>query len=283
MQTTTLNNGVVMPLAGYGVFQIPDARECTRCVIDAIQTGYRLIDTATSYMNEAAVGEGLRQAGVAREELFVTTKLWVQDTGYEKTQKSIDASLKRLKLEYLDLYMIHQPYGDVHGSWRAMQDAHGAGKLRAIGVSNFQPDRLMDIAAFNEIKPAVNQIEINPFQQQEESLAFMLELGVQPEAWAPFGEGKNDLFTNEVLKTIAVKHDKTVGQVVLRWVTQRGVVALAKTVRKERMAENLAIFDFDLDTEDTGKIATLETGGSLFFSHRDPKIVKWMSERQLDI
>jgi 2,5-diketo-D-gluconate reductase A len=283
MQTATLNNGVVMPLAGYGVFQIPEARECTRCVIDAIQTGYRLIDTAASYMNEAAVGEGLRQAGVAREELFVTTKLWVQDTGYEKTQQSIDASLKRLRLDYLDLYLIHQPYGDVHGSWRAMQDAHRAGKLRAIGVSNFQPDRLMDIAAFNEIKPAVNQIEINPFQQQEESVAFMRELGVQPEAWAPFGEGKNDLFINETLKAIAGKHGKSVGQVVLRWVVQRGVVALAKTVRKERMAENLAIFDFELDTEDIRKIATLETGGSLFFSHRDPKIVKWMSERRLDI
>jgi len=283
MQTVTLNNGVIMPLAGYGVFQIPDAAECTRCVIDAIQTGYRLIDTAASYMNEAAVGEGIRHSGVARSELFVTTKLWVQDTGYDATQKSIDASLKRLKLDYLDLYLIHQPYGDVHGSWRAMQDAHRQGKLRAIGVSNFQPDRLMDIAAFNEIKPSVNQIEINPFQQQEESVSFMRELGVQAEAWAPFGEGKNNLFDNATLKAIGVKHGKTVGQVVLRWVIQRGVVALSKTTRRERMAENLAIFDFALDADDFARIATLETGGSLFFSHRDPKIVRWMSERKLDI
>jgi 2,5-diketo-D-gluconate reductase A len=283
MQTVTLNNGVFMPLAGYGVFQIPDAAECTRCVIDAIQTGYRLIDTAASYMNEAAVGEGIRNSGVARSDLFVTTKLWVQDTGYEATQNSIDASLKRLKLDYLDLYLIHQPYGDVHGSWRAMQDAHRQGKLRAIGVSNFQPDRLMDIAVFNEIKPSVNQIEINPFQQQEESVSFMRELGVQAEAWAPFGEGKNNLFDNATLKAIGAKYGKTVGQVVLRWVTQRGVVALSKTTRKERMAENLAIFDFALDADDVARIATLETGDSLFFSHRDPKVVRWMSERKLDI
>lgn len=283
MQTVTLNNGIDMPVAGYGVFQIPDAAECTRCVIDAIQAGYRLIDTAASYMNEAAVGDGLRQSGVAREELFVTTKLWVQNTGYEETQKAINASLKRLQIDYLDLYLIHQPYGDVHGSWRAMEEAHRSGKLRAIGVSNFQPDRLMDIAAFNEIKPAVNQIEINPFQQQEESVAFMRELGVQPEAWAPFGEGRNDLFTNPTLHAIAGKHSRSIGQVVLRWVIQRGIVALAKTVRKERMAENLAIFDFVLDTEDMTLIAALETGGSLFFSHRDPKIVKWMSERTLEI
>ena len=182
MQTITLNNGVIMPVAGFGVFQIQDALQCTRCVIDAIHTGYRLIDTAASYMNEAAVGEGLRQAGISREQLFVTSKLWVQHTGYERTTQAIDASLLRLKLEYLDLYLIHQPYGDVHGSWRAMQDAYRGGKLRAIGLSNFQPDRLMDITAFNEIKPAVNQIEINPFQQQEDSVKFMHELGVQAEA-----------------------------------------------------------------------------------------------------
>jgi 2,5-diketo-D-gluconate reductase A len=207
----------------------------------------------------------------------------VQDTGYEATRKSIDASLKRLKLDYLDLYLIHQPYGDVHGSWRAMQDAHRSGKLRSIGVSNFEPDRLMDIAAFNDIKPAVNQIEINPFRQQEESLAFMRELGVQAEAWAPFGEGRNNLFQNETLKAIAEKHGKSIGQVVLRWVIQRGAVALAKTVKKERMVENLAIDDFALDAEDMARIATLETGRSLFFSHRDPGIVKWMSERTLGI
>jgi 2,5-diketo-D-gluconate reductase A len=283
MQTVTLNNGITMPIAGYGVFQITDAQECSRCVIDAIQAGYRLVDTAASYMNEAAVGQGIRRSGVAREQLFVTTKLWVQDTGYERTQKAIDDSLRRLQLDYLDLYLIHQPYGDVHGSWRAMQDAFRGGKLRAIGVSNFQPDRLMDIAAFNEIKPAVNQIEVNPFQQQVESIALMRELAVQAEAWAPFAEGRNNLFQNELLQAIADKHGKTVGQVVLRWVVQRGIVALAKSVRKERMVENLAIFDFELDPDDMNKITTLDTGASSFFSHRDPAIVKWMSERKLEI
>lgn len=282
MQTLTLNNGVAVPIVGYGVFQIPEPDECTRCVIDAIEAGYRLIDTAASYMNEAAVGEGIKRAGVPREQLFVTSKLWVQDTGYERTAPAIDNSLRRLHLDYLDLYLIHQPYGDVHGSWRAMQDAYRAGKLRAIGVSNFEPDRLMDITAFNEIKPAVNQIEINPFQQQKESVAFMNGLGVQPEAWAPFAEGRNNLFQNEVLQTIGAKHGKTIGQVVLRWVIQRGVVALAKTVRKERMAENLAIFDFELDDGDMEQIAKVDTGTSSFFSHRDPAIVKWMSERKLE-
>jgi len=283
MQTVTLNNGITMPIVGFGVFQIQDAQECTRCVVDAIGVGYRLIDTAASYMNEGAVGEGLKQSGIPREQLFVTSKLWVQHAGYEKTKQAIDDSLRRLKIDYLDLYLIHQPYGDVHGSWRAMQDAHRAGKLRAIGVSNFQPDRLMDITAFNEIKPAVNQVEINPFQQQEDSLKFMRELGVQAEAWAPFAEGKNNLFQNEVLKDVAVRHGKTIGQVVLRWVIQRGVVALAKSVKKERMSENIAIFDFELSADDMSKISQLETGTSSFFSHRDPAIVKWMSERKLDI
>jgi 2,5-diketo-D-gluconate reductase A len=283
MQTVALNNETSMPVVGYGVFQIADARECTRCVIDAIQAGYRHVDTAASYMNEAAVGQGIKNSGVAREQLFVTTKLWVQQTGYQHTQRAIDDSLRRLQLDHLDLYLIHQPYGDVHGSWRAMQDAYRSGKLRAIGVSNFQPDRLMDIVAFNEIKPAVNQIEVNPFQQQGESIAFMRDLGVQAEAWAPFAEGRNNLFQNELLKAIADKHGKTIGQVVLRWVIQLGVVALAKTVSKERMVENLAIFDFELDVDDIAKITTLDTGTSSFFSHRDPKIVKWMSERKLDI
>jgi len=283
MHTVTLNNGTTMPIAGYGVFQIADAQECSRCVIDAIQAGYRLIDTAASYMNEAAVGQGIKDSGLAREQLFVTSKLWVQHTGYENTLKAIDDSLRRLHLDYLDLYLIHQPYGDVHGSWHAMQDAYRSGKLRAIGVSNFEPDRLMDIAAFNEIKPAVNQIEVNPFQQQGESLAFMRDLGVQAEAWAPFAEGRHNLFQNPLLQAIARKHEKTIGQVVLRWVVQLGVVALAKSVRKERMAENLAIFDFELDIDDSAKITTLDTGTSSFFSHRDPSIVKWMSERKLDI
>jgi len=272
-----------MPILGFGVFQIQDAQECTRCVIDAIGVGYRLIDTAASYMNEKAVGEGLKQADIPREQLFITSKLWVQHTGYEKTKLAIDDSLRRLKLDYLDMYLIHQPYGDVHGSWRAMQDAYRDGKLRAIGVSNFQPDRLMDIVVFNEIKPAINQIEINPFLQQEDSLKFMRELGVQTEAWAPFAEGKNNLFQNEVLKKVAARHGKTVGQVVLRWVTQRGVIALAKSIKRERMAENIGIFDFELTIEDMSEISTLDTGTSSFFSHRDPAIVKWMSERKLDI
>jgi len=283
MQQLTLNNGIRMPITGFGVFQIADAVECERSVIDAIESGYRLIDTAASYMNEAAVGKGLRRSGVAREELFVTTKLWVQDTGYERTRQAIDQSLRRLQLDYLDLYLIHQPFGDVHGSWRAMQEAYKTGKLRAIGVSNFQPDRLMDIIAFNDVAPAVNQVEVNPFHQQAESVAFMRDNGVQAEAWAPFAEGRNGLFQNQTLIDIGRKHGKSVGQVVLRWVVQRGVVALAKSVRKERMVENLAIFDFQLDEADMTRIATLETGTSSFFSHRDPAMVKSMSERRLDI
>lgn len=283
MQTVTLNNGTVMPIAGYGVFQIPDATECRRCVVDAIDVGYRLIDTAASYMNEGAVGDGIRDSGVAREELFVTTKVWVQHAGYERTRRAIDDSLARLGLEYVDLYLIHQPFGDVHGSWRAMEEGYRAGKLRAIGVSNFQPDRLMDIAAFNEITPAVNQIEVNPFHQQPESRALMRELGVQAEAWAPFAEGRNDIFHNGVLQAVADKHGRTIGQVILRWVVQLDVVALAKSVRRERMAENFAIFDFALDADDMAAIATLDTGISAFFSHRDPEVVKRFSERRLDI
>ena len=281
MEHVTLNTGSQMPILGFGVFQIPDAQECERSVIDAIQTGYRLIDTAASYMNEEAVGKGLRAAGVAREELFVTTKLWVQDVGFERTQQAINRSLQRLQLDYLDLYLIHQPYGDVHGAWRAMEQAHKQGKLRAIGVSNFHPDRLMDIKVFNEITPAVNQVEVNPFQQQLESAPFMQELGVQAQAWAPFAEGRNNLFQNEVLLSIGGRHGKSVGQVVLRWLIQRGVAVLAKTVRKERMAENLAVFDFALDADDMARIATLDTNTSSFFSHRDPAMVKWMSERSI--
>ena len=283
MQRVTLNNGVEMPIVGYGVFQIADAKECERCVVDAIQTGYRLIDTAASYLNEEAVGRGIKNSGVPREELFVTTKLWVQDTGHERTRKAIERSLRYLQMDYLDLYLIHQPFADVHGSWRAMEEAHREGKLRAIGVSNFHPDRLMDIKAFNEVAPAVNQIEVNPFHQQADSVAFMREIGVQAEAWAPFAEGRNNLFQNEILVDIGKKHGKSVGQVVLRWLVQRGIVALAKSVRKERMAENLDVFDFQLDESDMARIATLETATSSFFSHRDPAIVKWMSERRLDI
>ncbi|MDN2713908.1 aldo/keto reductase [Janthinobacterium sp. SUN120] len=283
MNRVTLNNGITMPVAGYGVFQIPDPAECERSVIDAIAAGYRLIDTAASYLNEAAVGQGIARSGVAREELFVTSKLWVQDTGYERTALAIEQSLQRLQLDYLDLFLIHQPFGDVHGSWRAMQDAYRSGKLRAIGVSNFHVDRLMDLIAFNDIAPAVNQIEINPFHQQADSVAFMLEHGVQPQAWAPFAEGRNNLFHNELLLGIAAKHGKSVGQVVLRWLTHRGIAVLAKTVRRERMAENLEIDDFDLDEADMAAIAPLETGSSSFFSHRDPAIVQWMAARKLAI
>jgi 2,5-diketo-D-gluconate reductase A len=283
MQKVILNNGIEMPILGYGVFQIPDPRECERCVIDAIEAGYRLIDTATSYLNEEAVGRGIRSSPVPRGDLFVTTKLWVQDAGYEKTREAIDKSLARLGMDYLDLYLIHQPFGDVHGSWRAMQEALQAGKMRAIGVSNFAPDRLMDIQAFNDVAPAVNQIEVNPFHQQEESVAFMRANGVQAEAWAPFAEGRNGLFQNEVLVDISRKHDRSIGQIVLRWLVQRGIVTLAKSVRKERMAENLRVLDFELDESDTTRIAQLETGKSSFFSHRDPEIVKWMSSRRLDI
>jgi 2,5-diketo-D-gluconate reductase A len=272
-----------MPILGFGVFQIPDPKECERAVIDAIETGYRLIDTAASYMNEESVGKGIRNSGIEREDLFVTTKLWVQHTGYERTRDAIDKSLQRLQLDYLDLYLIHQPYGDVHGSWRAMEEAYRAGKLRAIGLSNFQPDRLMDIMAFNEVKPAVNQIEVNPFHQQDEAASFMAENGVQAEAWAPFAEGRNNLFHNEVLTAVAAKYGKSIGQVVLRWLVQRNIVALAKTVRPERMRENLDVFDFALDAADMTAIATLETGTSSFFSHRDPAMVKWMSERRLEI
>ena len=283
MQHVRLNNGLSMPILGFGVFQIPDPKDCERCVIDAVEAGYRAIDTAASYMNEAAVGQGIRACGVSRGDLFITTKLWVQDTGYDKTHRAIERSLERLRMDYVDLYLIHQPFGDVHGSWRAMQDACRAGKVRSIGVSNFHPDRLMDIQAFNEVAPAVNQIEINPFQQQTESVAFMKEIGVQAEAWAPFAEGRNGLFTNELLSDIARKYGRSVGQVVLRWLVQRGIVVLAKSVRKERMIENLAVFDFELDEGEMARIQTLDTATSSFFDHRDPKIVKWMSERKLDL
>ena len=282
MDTLTLNNGLRMPIAGFGVFQITDPAECTRSVVDAIAAGYRLIDTAASYRNEAAVGEGLRRSGVPRDQLFITSKLWVEDASEARARQAIDASLRRLGLDHLDLFLIHQPFGDVHGAWRAMEAAVQAGKLRAIGVSNFAPDRLMDLIAFNTLKPAVNQIEVNPFHQQAESVDFMRGEGVQPQAWAPFAEGRNGLFQNALLADIGRRHGRSVGQVVLRWAVQRGIAVLAKSVRPERMAENLAIFDFELDRDDMARIATLETGQSSFFSHRDPAIVKWMSERRLD-
>lgn len=276
MQKVTLNNGVEMPILGFGVFQMEDAAECERCVADAIEIGYRSIDTAASYGNEEAVGNAIRQSGIAREELFVTTKLWIQDTGYERTKSAFERSLSRLKLDYLDLYLIHQPYGDVYGAWRAMQELHQEGRIKAIGVSNFHPDRVMDFIVHNDIAPAVNQIETHPFHQQVETQKFLQENGVQIESWGPFAEGKNDIFRNGVLLSIAEKHGKSVAQVILRWLTQRGVVAIPKSVRRERMAENFDIFDFELSVEDMGAVATLDTKQSLFFDHRDPNMVKML-------
>jgi len=283
MQKVKLNNDVEMPILGFGVFQIQDGEECEQAVYEAIQTGYRLIDTAASYLNEEAVGKGIKRSGVPREDLFITTKLWVQDTGYEATKKAFENSLKRLQLDYLDLYLIHQPYGDVHGSWRAMEELYREGKVRAIGVSNFQEDRLMDIIVHNEVTPAVNQVETHPFLQQIESATFMKENNVQIESWAPFAEGKNNMFHNETLEAIGNKYNKSVAQVVLRWLIQRGVVAIPKSVRKERMEENFNIFDFELNGEDMDKIATLNQKESLFFSHRDPEMVKGLGTRKLDI
>ncbi len=282
MQKIQLNNGVEMPLLGFGVFQVTNLEECERSVLDAIETGYRLIDTAASYKNEEAVGKAIKKSGVAREELFVTTKLWIQSNGYEGTKKAFENSLKKLQLDYLDLYLIHQPYGDVYGEWRAMQDLYKEGKIRAIGVSNFHPDRLMDLMIHNEIVPAVNQIETHPFHQQIETQQFLEEHHVQIESWGPFAEGKNNIFQNELLLSIAKKYNKSIAQVILRWLTQRGVVAIPKSVRKERMEENCSIFDFELSAEDMETIKTLDTKTSSFFDHRDPSMVQWLGERKLD-
>jgi diketogulonate reductase-like aldo/keto reductase len=282
MQKVKLNNGIEMPILGYGVYQI-DKSQCEQCVLDAIETGYRLIDTAASYMNEEEVGRAIKRSGVSRGELFITTKLWVQDTGYEQTMKAFEKSLKKLQLDYLDLYLIHQPFGDIYGSWRAMEDLYREKRTRAIGVSNFQPDRLVDLILHNEITPAVNQVETNPFCQQVESNEVMKEYNVQIESWAPFGEGRNDMFKNEVLSLIAKKHNKSLAQVILRWLIQRNVIVIPKSVRKDRMAENFNIFDFKLDMEDMDKISVLDTKESLFFSHRDPKIVKWIGTMKRDL
>lgn len=283
MHTVKLNNGVEIPILGFGVFQITDPAECEQCVIDAIQTGYTHIDTAASYMNEAAVGRGIKQSGVARDKLFITTKLWIQSKGYEDTLRAFDRSLKRLDLEYIDLYLIHQPYGDVYGEWRAMEELYEQGRIRAIGVSNFHPDRLMDLMIHNKITPAVNQIEVSPFYQRTDTQPFFQENGIAIEAWAPFAEGKNDIFQNELLSSIGAKYNKSVAQVILRWVTQRGIIALAKSSRKERMKENIAVLDFELSAADMAAIATLDTNTSCFFDHRDPAMVKWLGERKLDV
>jgi Aldo/keto reductases, related to diketogulonate reductase len=282
MQKVVLNNGVEMPILGFGVYQIADTEECERSVYEAIRAGYRLIDTAAAYQNEEAVGTAIQKSGVTREEIFVTTKLWIQDAGCESTKKAFERSLKRLQLDYLDLYLIHQPYGDVYGSWRAMEELYREGKIRAIGVSNFQPDRLMDLMVHNEVVPAVNQIETHPFNQQIETQKFLEENKVQIESWGPFAEGKNNIFENELLLAISGKYQKTVAQVILRWLTQRGVVVIPKSVRKERIVENFDIFDFELSNEDMNAIVTLDTKKSLFFDHREPEMVKRLGEVKLN-
>ena len=282
MEHRILNNGVEMPVLGFGVYQVEET-VCEQCVCDAIAAGYRSIDTASAYLNERAVGRAIRRSGVPREELFITTKLWVQDAGYESTKRALAKSLERLQLDYLDLYLIHQPFGDVYGSWRAMEELYREGAVRAIGVSNFQPDRLVDLILHNEVLPAVNQVETHPFCQQTEADAVMASEGVQIESWAPFAEGRNNLFGNGTLVSLAAKYRKSVAQVVLRWLIQRGVVVIPKSVRPERMAENIDVFDFHLAPEDMALIATLDTRRSCFLSHRDPETVKWLGTMKYEM
>ncbi len=283
MQKVVLNNGVEMPVLGFGVYQVPNAEECERSVLEAIHNGYRLIDTAAAYMNEEAVGKAIKKSGVPREELFITTKLWIQDAGYESTKKAFEKSLKKLQLDYLDLYLIHQPYGDVHGSWRAMEELYQAGKVRAIGISNFHPDRVMDLIVFNKVIPAVNQIETHPFHQQIETQKFLQENNIQIESWGPFAEGKNNIFHNELLVSLSGKYKKSVARIILRWLTQRGVVVIPKSVHKDRIIENFNIFDFELSAEDMNLILSLDMKKSSFFDHRDPAMVKWLGSRKLNI
>lgn len=280
--TVTLNNGITMPILGFGVFQVPDLAECERSVRDALDVGYRLLDTAASYGNEEAVGAAIQGSGIDRAEIFVTTKLWVQDASYEGAKAAFERSINKLQLDYLDLYLIHQPYGDVYGAWRAMEELYRAGRIRAIGISNFYPDRVADFAIHNQMLPALNQIEIHPFHQQAAAQALLLEYGIQTEAWGPFAEGRNGLFENEVLRAVGRKHGRSVAQIVLRWLVQRAIVAIPKSVRKDRMAENFAIFDFELDDEDLAAIATLDQKASSFFDHRDPAIVKRLGTRKLE-
>lgn len=282
MEHRILNNGVEMPVLGFGVYQVGET-VCEQCVRDAIAAGYRSIDTASAYLNERAVGRAIRRSGVPREELFITTKLWVQDAGYESTKRAFAKSLERLQLNYLDLYLIHQPFGDVYGSWRAMEELYREGAVRAIGVSNFQPDRLVDLILHNEVVPAVNQVETHPFCQQAEAAAVMASEGVQIESWAPFAEGRNNLFGNGTLVSLAAKYRKSVAQVVLRWLIQCGVVVIPKSVRPERMAENIDVFDFHLAPEDMDLIATLDTRRSCFLSHRDPETVKWLGTMKYEM
>ncbi|WP_327659711.1 MULTISPECIES: aldo/keto reductase [unclassified Streptomyces] len=282
MQYVTLNNGVEMPLLGFGVFQIP-ADDTVRAVSEALAAGYRLLDTAAAYGNEEAVGRAIKSSGIPREELFVTTKLWVQDAPAEdNTRRAFETSLTKLGLDHLDLYLMHQPFGDVYGQWRAMENLNREGLTKAIGVSNFYPDRLIDLIVNNGITPQVNQIETHPFFQRADYQELMDEHGVQIMSWGGFAEGKNDMFTNPLLAEIGKEYGKSVAQMVLRWLTQRGVVAIPKSVRAERMAENLDVFDFRLTDQQLDRIATLDTGNSLFFDHHDPEIVTWLAARRLD-
>jgi 2,5-diketo-D-gluconate reductase A len=277
----TLNNGVQMPILGFGVFQVPD-EQTEQVVTDALAAGYRSIDTAASYGNEEAVGRAIAKSGIPRDQLFITTKMWIQHTGKDTAKREFNKSLQHLGLDYLDLYLIHQPLGDYYSSWRAMQDLYGEGLIKAIGVSNFHPDRLVDLITHNDITPAVNQIETHPFFQRTADQQIMREHGVQIESWGPFAEGKNDLFTNPTLTEIGGVYGKSVAQVVLRWLIQRDVVVIPKSVRPDRMAENLDVFDFQLTDDEMTRISALDTGASLFFDHRDPAMVSWLGGRRVD-
>lgn len=281
IETVKLNNGVEMPLEGFGVFRVPDPAACEQAVLDAIATGYRLIDTAAAYMNEEAVGKAIAKCGVPREELFITTKLWVQDASYQGAKAAIETSLQKLGLSYIDLYLIHQPMGDCIGAWHAMEEAYKAGKLRAIGVCNFYPNRLADLCESVEIKPAVNQVELHPFFQQENALALMKEYGVHPEAWGPFAEGSHGIFTHPVLTEIGRKYGKSAAQVALRWNVQRGVTVIPKSVHSERMEQNLDIWDFQLSGEDMAEIAKLDIGHSEIVDHSDPKFVQMLHQMKI--
>lgn len=283
MQTITLSNGVEIPIIGFGTYQITDEKEAEQAVIDAIKSGYRHIDTAQAYMNEEAVGRGIINSGIPREEVFVTTKIWVEHVSYDGVLSSFDHSLKRLGLDYVDMLLIHQPYNDVYGAWRAMEELQAEGKIRAIGVSNFSVDRAVDLSEFNKVTPQMNQIEINPFQQQTANITALKEEGIIPEAWAPFAEGKNDIFNNEILTKIGKKYNKSVAQVIVRWLVEQGIVVLAKSIHPKRMMENLDVFDFSLTEEDKEAIATLDEGESQFFSHADPAMIKWMASRTMNI
>ncbi len=277
MEYVILNNGVKMPIMGFGVFQIPDPKDCEQAVLDAINTGYRLIDTAQAYGNEEAVGNAIKNTDIPREELFITTKVWISNAGYEKAKASIEESLRKMQLDYLDLVLIHQPLSDYYGTYRAMEDLYKEGKIKAIGVSNFYPDRLVDLTLYNEIVPAVNQVETNPFHQQVKANEVMNKYNIQHEAWAPFAEGRNDMFNNLILKEISEKYDKSVAQVILRWLTQRNIVVLAKSVRKERMLENIDIFDFKLSQEDMETISKMDKSESSFFNHYDPEAIEYLA------